>query len=70
LRAPTFRTLGVRPESLKFVNYTEEPLINSGIADLRDEIFQVKARVAANSGTICQIRNADLDDFGRKAAWL
>jgi len=45
-------------------------MINSGIADLRHEIFQIKARIAAHSGTICQIRNADLDDIGRKAAWL
>ncbi len=41
-------------------------MINSGIVDLRFEIVQVKARVAAISGTICQIRDADLDDFGRK----
>ncbi len=45
-------------------------MINSGIADLQFEIVQVKARIAANSGTICQIRNADLDDFGRKVALL
>ncbi len=43
-------------------------MINSGIADLRFEIFQVKAQIAANSGTIVQIRNADLDNFGRKAS--
>ncbi len=43
-------------------------MINSGIVDLRFEIFQVKARIAAHSGTICQISNADLDDFGRQAA--
>jgi len=45
-------------------------MINSGIADLQFKIFQVKARIAANSGTICKIRNAELDDFGRKAALL
>ncbi len=45
-------------------------MINSGIADLQFEIVQIKAPIAANSGTICQIRNANLDDFGRKAAWL
>jgi len=45
-------------------------MINSGIADLQFEIVQVKARIAAHSGTICQIRNANLDDFGRTAALL
>jgi len=50
-------------------NKLKEPLINSGIVDLRFEIVQVEARIAANSGTICQIRNADLDDFGREAAF-
>ncbi len=42
-------------------------MINSGIADLQFEIVQVKARIAAHSGTICQIRNADRDDFARQA---
>ena len=49
-------------------HYLKELMINSGIADLRFEIVQVKARIAAHSGTIFKIRNADLDDFDRQAA--
>ena len=48
---------------------TKEPLINSWIDDLRFEMFQVKARSAAHSGIICEVRNADLDGFGRTAAF-
>jgi len=44
----------------------KEPLINSGTMKLPTEIFQIKARIAANSGTIGKIRNAELGYFRRK----
>jgi len=33
---------------------------------LADEIFQVKAQIAANSGSIGKIRNEELEDFIRQ----
>ncbi len=43
-------------------------MVNSWALGWPREFVQIKAPIAANSGTICQLRNADLDDFGRQAA--
>ena len=37
--------------------------------ELPDEMFQIKARIAANSQTIGKIRNAELVHFRRKATF-
>jgi len=43
-----------------------EPLINSGTFNLLTQIHQLKARIAANSGTIGKIRNTEMMDLRRK----
>jgi len=52
-----------------FPHMLRESLTNSGTVGLRDEMDQVKERIADNSRPIGKIRNAEMSNFSRKTAF-
>ncbi len=60
------------PRHVYRTSSSKEPLIysgHSGTVELPAKIVQVKARCGVIAGTIGKRRNADRDDFGRKATF-